>query len=103
MLLDETFPGVLLSSYQPRIGLISVYFGLFDQSMPPSFRADRLDHAKRLAALLARYGEVVFPGLVDSVESGAHAGSALADAAVNIVVCAPAMAAPPSYAWAALE
>lgn len=91
-----------MTTVRPRIGLVSVYFGLFDQSMPPSFRQDRLDHAHRIADLLGRFGEVVFPGLVDSEESGAEAGRAIAAGDVDLLVCAPSMAAPPSYAWTAL-
>lgn len=91
-----------MSNARPRIGLVSVYFGLFDQSMPTSFREDRLDHAERMAGLLQRLGEVVFPGLVDSEESGEKAGRTLAAGDVDVVVCAPSMAAPPSYAWTTL-
>lgn len=85
------------------IGLLSVYFGLFDEAMPPSFRRDRLAYADGMAARLGEHGDVVFPGLVDSEAAGFQVGAALASAAVDVVVCAPSMAAPPSYGWSALE
>lgn len=85
-----------------RIGLLSVYFGLFDEAMPPSFRHDREAYAARVATILGEYGEVIFRGVVDTEESGAAAGAAFAEAGVDVVVFAPSMAAPPSYAAAAV-
>ena len=81
-----------------RIGLLSVYFGLFDAAMPPEFRRDRTAFAERMRDQMSRCGEVVYPGVVDSDEAGESAGRAFAEAGVEVIVFAPTMAAPPSYA-----
>jgi len=86
-----------------RIGLLSVYFGLFDAAMPPEFRRDRTAFAERMRERLSRCGEVVYPGVVDSDEAGEAAGRAFAEAGVEVIVFAPTMAAPPSYAWEAVR
>lgn len=86
-----------------RIGLLSVYFGLFDAAMPPEFRRDRTALAERMRERLSRCGEVVHPGVVDSDEAGREAGRAFAEAEVEVIVFAPTMAAPPSYAWEAVR
>ncbi len=86
-----------------RIGQLSVYFGLFDEAMPAAFRHEREQFASTVRDWLARFGEVEFPGLVDSDESGRQLGEVLAAAELDVVVFVPTMAAPPSYAWHALE
>jgi L-arabinose isomerase len=86
-----------------RIGQLSVYFGLFDAAMPGEFRADRTRYALEVGALLSRHGDVTYPELVDSDDAGRRAGGAFAAHAVDVVVYAPTMAAPPSYAWEAVR
>lgn len=86
-----------------RIGQLSPYYGLFDDAMPPSFRQDRAEAASNIHSLLSLFGEVVFPGLIDSDVAGSAAGHQFADARVDVVVFAPTMAAPPSYLSAALK
>ena len=86
-----------------RIGVLPVYFGLFDAAMPPEFRRDRTALAERMRERLSRWGEVVYPGVVDSDEAGREAGRAFAEAGVEVIVFAPTMAAPPSYAWEAVR
>ncbi len=93
----------LLSDRPPRIGQLSVYFGLFDQAMPPEFRHDREALAHRFTEFLSTSGEVVYPGLVDSEEAGRRAGEVFAEAGVEVVVFVPSMAAPPSYGWEAIR
>ncbi len=87
----------------PRIGQLSVYFGLFDEAMPPEFRLDREDVARRYNEFLSAAGEVAYPGLVDSEEAGRRAGEMFAAEEVEVVVFIPAMAAPPSYGWEAVR
>lgn len=91
-------PGIIdATSNSPRIGLIAPYFRLFDEAMPPEFRADREEHAVGLQRVLSQHGEVVFSGLTDSEESGDALGRTLSDQGVDVLVVAPPMAAPPSY------
>lgn len=86
-----------------RIGLLSVYFGLFDAAMPPEFRRDRTAFAEAMRGRLGRFGSVVYPGVVDSDDTGREAGRLFAEAAVDVIVFAPTMAAPPSYGWEAIR
>src|SRR5207248_5676329 len=86
-----------------RIAVLSVYFTLFDAQMPPDFRARQQAWVERLKNDLGSAFEVVaFSGLVTSEEEGAAAGRALREADPEVVVFVPPMAAPPSYAAAAL-
>ena len=86
-----------------RIGLLAVYFGLFDAAMPPEFRQDRTAFAESMRARLERFGSVVYPGVVDNDESGREAGLLFARSGVDVIVFAPTMAAPPSYGWEAIR
>ena len=86
-----------------RIGLLSVYFGLFDAAMPPEFRRDRTAFAEAMRERLERFGSVVYPGVVDSDDAGRKAARAFAEAEVDVIVFAPTMAAPPSYGWEAIK
>lgn len=85
------------------IGLLSPYFGLFDEAMPLGFRDDRRDHADKVRDLLRDFGDVVFPGMVDSDEAAISVGEQLSDRKLDVIVCAPTMAAPPSYTWEVLK
>ena len=86
-----------------RIGLLSVYFGLFDAAMPPEFRRDRTAFAEAMRSRLECFGSVVYPGVVDSDDTGREAGRLFAEAGVDVIVFAPTMAAPPSYGWEAIR
>ena len=86
-----------------RIGLLAVYFGLFDAAMPPEFRIERTAYAEQIQELLAQHGAVTYPGVVDSDEAGRRAAAAFASSDVEVLVFAPTMAAPPSYAWEAIR
>ncbi|MCY4369040.1 MAG: hypothetical protein OXF41_06380 [bacterium] len=93
------------STNQPplRIGLLSVYFGLFDAAMPPEFRRDRTAFAESMSERLEQFGSVVYPGVVDSDKTGKEAGRVFAEVGVDVIVFAPTMAAPPSYGWEAIR
>ncbi len=86
-----------------RIGLLSVYFSLFDEQMPPDFRPRLEAAAARYSSLLESTFDVVYPGLVASDEDGRRANEAFRQASVDVVVVVPTMAAPPSYAAEALD
>ncbi len=93
------------STNQPllRIGLLCVYFGLFDAAMPPEFRRDRTAFAESMRERMEQFGSVVYPGVVDSDETGRAAGRVFAESGVDVIVFAPTMAAPPSYGWEAVR
>lgn len=86
-----------------RIGLVCVYFGLFDEAMPAGFRRERTRFAERMRERLGDLGEVVYPGLVDSEEAGREAAALFAEQPVDAIVFAPSMAAPPGYGWEAIR
>ena len=94
---------LLSPNRRPRIGQLSVYFGLFDEAMPPEFRRDREALGHRFTEFLSAGGDVVHPGLVDSEEAGRRANKVFAAEQVDVVVFVPAMAAPPSYGWEAIS
>lgn len=91
-----------MTGARPRIALLSVYFSLFDEQMPPAFRAARAAAAERFAALLGEQAEIVWSGLVTDDDEGRAAAPELRAAAPEAIVFAPSMAAPPSYAVHAL-
>ena len=91
------------NEHRLRIGLLSVYFGLFDAAMPPEFRMDRTAFAEAMRDRLESFGSVVYPGVVDSDDTGREAGRLFAEAGVDVIVFAPTMAAPPSYGWEAIR
>ena len=88
---------------EAKIGLLSVYFGLFDDAMPAGFRQSRERFADEVRRRLADHGEVVALPLVDGPERAAEAGAVLAAASVDVVVFAPTMAAPPAWMERVLE
>lgn len=87
---------------RPKVGVVSCYFPLFEEQMPPGFRQDREQTARGYAELLAREFEVVDAGTLASDADGEKANALLRDARPDVVVFAPSMAAPPSYVAHAL-
>ena len=86
-----------------RIGHLPVYFGLFDEAMPSGFRSSRDEFRSTMNEVLAVHGEVVDPGLVDNADSAKAAGALFASENVDVIVFAPTMAAPPAWAWNAID
>jgi L-arabinose isomerase len=84
------------------VGLVSVRFKLFDEQMGDDFPGRMLAHAERSASLLEQSFEVVRTPLIEDDADAHRVGALLAADAPDAVVFAPAMAAPPSYARAAL-
>jgi L-arabinose isomerase len=84
------------------VGVVSCYFPLFEKQMPPGFRQDREAIARGYAELLARDFDVVDTGTLASDADGDRANALLREARPDVVVFAPSMAAPPSYAAHAL-
>jgi L-arabinose isomerase len=90
---------------RPRLGLVSVYFSLFDEQMRAGFREEQERLADGYAELLADQlgAEVVYPGLLASDADGDRANELFRSSPPNVLVFAPSMAAPPSYAIRALD
>lgn len=84
-----------------RIGLLALHWGAFNPVMPPQYRQEKEHLAQQAAAVLSQHGEVIYPGLITDEESGLAAGRVF-ESRADVVVVFPCMAAPPSFAWAAL-
>lgn len=87
---------------RPKVGIVSCYFPLFEQQMPAGFRDDRAATARGYADLLRRDFDVIDAGMLASEADGDRANVVLREARPDVVVYAPSMAAPPSYAMHAL-
>ncbi len=87
---------------RPKVGVVSCYFPLFEKQMPAGFRQDREATARGYAELLASDFDVVDAGMLASDADGERANALLREARPDVVVFAPSMAAPPSYAAQAL-
>jgi L-arabinose isomerase len=87
---------------RPKVGVVSCYFPLFEKQMPTGFREDREATARGYAELLAADFDVIDAGTLASDADGERANALLRDARPDVVVFAPSMAAPPSYAANAL-
>ena len=92
----------MTDSRRPRVGIVSCYFPLFEQQMPPGFRQDREATAASYAELLGQDFDVVDAGMLASEADGDRANELLRAAQPDVIVYAPTMAAPPSYAARAL-
>ena len=91
-----------MSVARPKVGLVSCYFTLFDDQMPIGFRQDREAVFRLYADVLGRDFEVVDVGMLTTDTEGDEANRLLREANPHVVVYAPTMAAPPSYAARAL-
>ncbi len=80
-----------------KIGLISVYFGLFDDALPPTFRQEREALNKKIEKGLSQYGKVINPGLIDNEKTALIANELYRKEKVQTLVYSPTMAAPPIY------
>jgi len=87
---------------RPRVGLVSVRFKLFDEQMGADLPGRMQAHMERSAAILEDVFDVVRTPLIEDEADAIVAAQGLADEPLDAVVFAPAMAAPPSYAKAAL-
>lgn len=93
----------LLSTLRPKVGIVSCYFTLFDEQMPASFRQEREAVVRSYIDVLGRDFDVVDAGMLTSEAEGDRANAILREARPDVVVYAPSMAAPPSYAARALS
>jgi L-fucose isomerase-like protein len=87
---------------RPRVGLLVPRFTAFDAVLGPERVARLRERGPAFAEALRPVAEVVFPGVVETPEQAAAAGAAFTQGAVEAVVVAPAMAAPPGLGMTAL-
>jgi len=86
-----------------KIGLISVYFGLFDDALPVTFRQERNELNQKIEEGLSHYGDVINPGLIDNEENAMTANKLYKKEKVQALVYSPTMAAPPIYLKKSIE
>jgi L-arabinose isomerase len=92
----------LTSVPRRKVGLVSCYFTLFDEQMPAGFRQEREAVVRTYVDLLGREFDVIEAGMLTSDAEGDRANALLREARPDVIVFAPSMAAPPSYAARAL-
>jgi L-arabinose isomerase len=92
----------LTRASRPKVGLVSCYFTLFDEQMPAGFRQEREAVVRSYVHLLGREFDVFEAGMLTSDAEGDRANGLLREERPDVVVFAPSMAAPPSYAARAL-
>lgn len=86
----------------PQVGLVALYFDLFDQTMPPSYREEKEQLARQVASIVGKFAEVRYPGLIANAGQAKRAGAELADKDLDAILVYPTMAAPPGFAWDAV-
>ncbi len=91
-----------MAEFRPRVAVVSAYFPLFEAQMPAGFRDDRARVARTLAESLRGEFEIVDAGMLASEADGDRVNATLRQARPDVVVYAPTMAVPPSYAMHAL-
>ncbi len=90
-------------SSRPRIAVVHPYWTLWEHTAGPTFRADRLDLARRVAASLSdTFEPVAVADFASADEAGALAGP-FADAGVDALLVLQTMAVPSAYALALVE
>jgi len=87
-----------MSRRRAVVGVITTYFGLFDEGMPPGFRAERLGAGRRVHAVLEGLADCHHAAVVDSADAAEHAATELRAHACDAVVVVPTMATPPEWA-----
>jgi L-fucose isomerase-like protein len=91
-----------MSPARPRVGLLVPRFTVFDDALGPQ-RVERVRGRRQLLGrLLAPFADVVASVSIEDESDATAARRAFNDARVDLVVVAPAMAAPPSLGVAVL-
>ena len=88
---------------RPRVGVVHPYWTLWEHTAGPTFRADRQELARAVAADLADVVEPVAVLEVASADDGLTVGRELADRAVDVVLVVQTMAAPAAWTMAAIS
>jgi L-arabinose isomerase len=85
-----------------RVALLSVRFTMFDPQMDAGFPQRMREHAARSAELLRSRFDVIECPLIERLDDARSVAGRLRSTPPDVVVFAPAMAAPPSFAAEAL-
>ena len=88
---------------RPRLAVVHPYWTLWEHTAGPTFRADRLALARRVAAALEDAFETVGVGDYLSTAEAAALAPGYAAAGVDVVLVLQTMAAPPAFTLALLD
>jgi L-arabinose isomerase len=99
---ETIFAGIEQVGLIARVALLSVRFTMFDPQMDADFPQRMRNHAARSADLLRSRFDVVECPLVEGLDDARTAAEVLRSASPDVIVFAPSMAAPPSFATEAL-
>jgi L-arabinose isomerase len=88
---------------RPRAGIIHPYWTLWEHSAGPTFRADRMALAGRVAEDLAETIETLAIAEIASAEDGVAVGRRFADLDVEVVLVLQTMAVPAAWTMAAID
>jgi L-arabinose isomerase len=88
---------------RPRLVVVHPYWSLWEHTAGPTFRADRLAFARRVASSLDDAFEVVDVADVASVDEGRELATVIGARAPDVLLVLVSMAAPPAYVLAVLE
>ena len=88
---------------RPRMAIVQAYWDLWEHTAGPTFRADRLEIARRVAAELADAYDAVTVADAASVAEGAALGERLKADPPEALLVIVSMAAPPAYVLAVLD
>jgi hypothetical protein len=88
---------------RPPIAVLHPYWTLWEHTAGPTFRADRLALARRVAASLADRWDPVLVDEVASIDDGRRIGSDLAARGVDAVLVLQTMAVPSAYALGVID
>jgi L-arabinose isomerase len=90
---------------RPRIGVVHPYWTLWEHTAGPTFRSDRMELARAVAAEFARAGAVDPVAVVEiaSGDDGIAVGRQFADQAVDVVLVLQTMAVPAAWTMSAID
>jgi L-arabinose isomerase len=86
-----------------RLGYLSAFFGAYDDVMGSDFRRTQAQIVAENRSVLENSFEVIDFGMISSPEEARAAASKIAAAAIEVLVYAPAMVAPPAWIEIALS
>lgn len=95
--------GPALCDRPTRIAVVSAYMPFFNEIMPADHPARMAARGQAAADQLTSLGEVLYTGLIDDHDSGHAAGRRISAFDPDVVVLAPAMAAPAGYQYEAVR
>jgi L-arabinose isomerase len=92
-----------MAPVSPRVAVVHPYWTLWEHTAGPTFRADRLDLARRVATALGDGLEIVGVDDFASTEEAAALAPRYLDAGIDVLLVVQTMAAPSAYALALIE